>query len=243
MPAPRPLRRRLDTRCDLTRPRLIPPARPPAGVGGAGAPRAAGRGDHGARGAAGGRRLGRARGRDREDRQRRRARQPAGGRRPVHGRRLPVLRRRPADTARLRAGGRGRLPLRHRPARDHRRAVGGVPEHRRSGGPRSASPLRPGPGLVGVAGVRPGRLLLRCPQRRALLGGRSGVGGQAVRLRQLPGRRAVRRLALQRAPALQAHPQRRRLHLRDLPRPPLAADRAGDVRPRPARARGCDAGR
>ena len=70
-------------------------------------------------------------------------------------------------------------------------------------------------------------------ERRAgppLLGRRAGMGRQALRLRQLPALGPLRQLALQRQAALQAGQRRRQLQLRHLPGPPLAPDRAGDVR-------------
>ena len=59
------------------------------------------------------------------------------------------------------------------------------------------------------------------------------MGRQAVRLRHLPADGSLRQLALQRAAALQAGQQRRRLQLRHLQGAALAADRARDVRPGP----------
>ena len=64
-----------------------------------------------------------------------------------------------------------------------------------------------------------------------LLGRLAGMGRQALRLRQLPALRPLRQLALQRQGALQEDEQRRRLQLRHLQGPPLAADRDRHVRP------------
>ena len=69
---------------------------------------------------------------------------------------------------------------------------------------RSAPALRSERELLGLAQVRPDRLLLQRRQGPPLHGGLSGMGRQALRLRQLPARRPLRQLALQRPAALQA---------------------------------------
>ena len=169
---------------------------------------------------------------DPEDRQGRRAGEPLGRHRSLHRRGLRLLRRSGCGrkTAALPAGRRGRLPLWHRPARGHGRPVRGVPEHGRSRGPQQAQPLQHQRELLGMAQVRADRLLRRRPGGSPLLGRLSGMGRQALRLRQLPALGPLRQLPLQRPAALQARQRQRRLPLRHLPGPALAADRAGDVR-------------
>ncbi len=76
----------------------------------------------------------------------------------------------------------------------------------------------------------------KAPQRPPLLGRLSAVGRQALRLRQLPAGRPVRQLALQRPAALQDGQRQRRDQVRHLPGPPVRAERARDVRPRPEQA-------
>ena len=72
-----------------------------------------------------------------------------------------------APPSQVPTGRRRRLPLRHRSARDHRRAVGEVPQHRRSDRPRPAQSLRLDRELLGVAEVRPDQRVVARPRGAA----------------------------------------------------------------------------
>ncbi len=116
-----------------------------------------------------------------------------------------LLRRSARTKKGLPGGRRGRVPLRHRPARGHGRPVGRVPQHGRSRGPQQPQPLQRRP-RARTAWPKYGQIDFAAERRHGapLLGRLAGMGRQALRLRQLPARGPLRQLALQRPAALQA---------------------------------------
>ena len=141
----------------------------------------------------------------------------------------------PASSAGCLSGRRGQVPLRHRSARDHRQAVGGLPQHGRSDRSQSAPSLQPTEspsawprfGQIDFSsGAGKGHhYSVASPEWAAKPYGFANF---------LRAARFVNSL-YNGQPALQTRQQRRRLPLRQLPGAALEADRERDVRHRRAK--------